>query len=258
MYPVLLKTPFFTIHTYGFFIAIAFLISLKVVIYRAKKVGIEDEIIYDLSLIILISGIIGARILEGLINFSFYIYNPVEIFKIWKGGLVFYGGFVAAVLGVIIFIFKKRLNLGRIADLYAPVIALGHSIGRIGCFFAGCCYGKVSSSCLGITFSNPYSLAPLGIRMHPVQLYSSVGNFIIFLFLLQIEKHKHYKGQIFLFYIISYAFFRFFIEFFRGDERGPMLFGFSVFQMIAVLFLCLGLIVHYKLKNNQKIEKIIG
>ncbi|MCK5533512.1 prolipoprotein diacylglyceryl transferase, partial [bacterium] len=125
MYPVLLKTPFFTIHTYGFFMAIAFLISLKVVIYRAKKVGIEDEIIYDLSLIILISGIIGARILEGLINFSFYIYNPVEIFKIWKGGLVFYGGFVAAVLGVIIFIFKKRLNLGRIADLYAPVIALG-------------------------------------------------------------------------------------------------------------------------------------
>jgi phosphatidylglycerol:prolipoprotein diacylglycerol transferase len=252
MYPILLKTSFFTIHTYGFFMALAFLIGLKVLLYRAKKQEIEEEIIYDLTLIILISGIIGARLLAGFINFSFYLSNPMEIFKIWKGGLVFYGGFITAILAATVFIFKKRLDLWEIADLYAPVIALGHSIGRIGCFCAGCCYGKVCSSWCGVIFKNPYSLAPLGIKIHPTQIYSSVGNFMIFLFLLQMEKHKHYKGQIFILYVICYSVFRFFIEFWRGDERGATIGCFSVFQIISLIIFCIAIGIHYRFRNNQK------
>ncbi len=252
MHPILLKTSFFTIHTYGFFMALAFLISLRVLLYRAKKRKIEEEIIYDLTLIILISGIIGARILEGFINFSFYISNPMEIFKIWKGGLFFYGGLIAAILSTIIFIFKKRLDLWKTADLYAPVIALGHSIGRIGCFCAGCCYGKVTSSWCGVVFRNPYSLAPLGIKIHPTQIYSSVGNFMIFLFLLQMEKYKRYKGKIFLFYIVYYSIFRFFIEFWRGDERGATIGCFSVLQVISLIIFCVAIGICYRFKNNQK------
>lgn len=255
MCPILLKTSFFTIHTYGFLMAVAFLVSLKLVLYRAKRQGVGETIIYDLTLVIFISGIVGSRILEVFINFSFYRAYPLEIFKIWRGGLGFYGGLITAIFVTGIFILKKRLDLWQIADLYTPAIPLGHAIGRIGCFSAGCCYGKVTSLPWGIVFKNPYSLAPLGVKVHPTQVYSLLGNLTIFFYLLQMEKNKQYKGQTFVFYTICYSILRFFIEFFRGDERGPMMGSFSLLQGISFLLLGLGIGMHYKFKKSQKEEK---
>ncbi len=237
MYPVLIKIGPITIHTYGFMIAIGFLFALYFAIRNARKEGIGPNIITDLSFYILIAAITGSRLLFILINYSYYISNPLAIFKIWEGGLVFYGGVLLAVPVVLFYAKKHNLKLWLIADIFAPSIAIGHAFGRIGCFFAGCCFGRASETLpWGVVFTNPECLAPLNVRLHPTQLYESVGEFINFFILILLQKRKSYNGQIFLSYILIYSVLRFIVEIFRGDfARGFIISGISVSQGISII-----------------------
>ena len=253
MYPVLLKFGPLTIHTYGVLVATGFLLGIGLAVLQAKKEGIPSNKIVDLGFYILLSAIIGSRLFFIFINVSHYIKNPLDIFKIWEGGLVFYGGILFAIPTVIWYAKKNDLALWSTADVFAPSIAIGHSIGRIGCFFAGCCYGKPAEGLpWAVTFTNPQSLAQIGIPLHPTQLYESAGEFINFLILITLRRYKSFDGQLFLTYVLLYSILRFIVEFFRGDiGRGFIIYNISLSQGLSILMFLIasgGLIVLRKRK----------
>ncbi|MFH1283412.1 MAG: prolipoprotein diacylglyceryl transferase [bacterium] len=235
MCPVLIQLGLLSIKTYGLFVIIGFLAALFYIKRKAHKYNFSDEFVYDLAFWALFSGILGARITYILLDIKYFIGNPLEMFMIWKGGLVYYGGLLGGILGGIAIIYKYRIyNWKKVADVLSPSIALAHAFGRIGCFFAGCCYGKITSSKIGITFSHPESFAPAGVSVYPTQLMEAFGNILIFLFLNYKLGKEKYEGQIFTLYILLYALLRFINEFFRGDYRGPELFSVTLLQWVSL------------------------
>ena len=225
MHPILLQLGNFKIFTYGVFMALAFWFALTAGKKLARKEGLDPEIISDLFFYILISAIIGSRLFYVATNLETYARNPLGIFKIWEGGLVFYGGFIAAALTAAVFLKKNKLPLWKTADVAAPAVAFGHFWGRVGCFFAGCCYGKTCDLPWAVTFTNPDSLAPLNTPLHPTQLYSAFNNLAIFGFLVFFNKRKKVQGQTFFLYIFLYGITRSVIEYFRNDFRGTVFGG---------------------------------
>jgi phosphatidylglycerol:prolipoprotein diacylglycerol transferase len=246
MYPVLLAFGNFTIYTYGFFVALAFMVAVFYLLYSIKKSEekiISQDNLYSLVVNIIIIGVIGGRLFFVLTNFKYYVLNPLDIFKMWQGGLVYYGGLINVLIFICIYAKIKKINLLRLSDFFAPGLALGHAIGRIGCFFAGCCHGKASNLPWAITFTNERSLAVKGIPLHPTQLYESLANFLLFILLHFYckKKNKAVHGMSSAIYLIGYAVLRFIIEFFRGDaDRGASYLGFSVSQVISVFLFIAG------------------
>jgi len=238
MHPILFQFGSFRIYTYGFFIVVGFVAAVILAALKIRKSnsGISFENIVDLFFYTVLSGFIGSRLLFVLINFDLYRKDPVGIFKIWEGGLVFYGGFALAVMVAFWYMRWNRLPVWKLADTISPLIALGLSFGRIGCFFAGCCYGRETSLPWAIVFKHPDSLARLNVPLHPTQLYDAANGLGIFFFLGWMEKRKTYDGQVFLLFLFLYATTRFFVEIFRGDPRG-FLFGnlLSTSQAIGIL-----------------------
>ncbi|MBU1194705.1 MAG: prolipoprotein diacylglyceryl transferase [Proteobacteria bacterium] len=250
MYPVFFEIGSFTLHTYGLFVALGLLAAIMVSKKLAASRNIAPQTVSDLFFVIMLSAIFGARLLYVAINLEYYQHNFIEIFKIWNGGLVFFGGFLGAVIAVAVYIRYQKMDLWVTADVLAPGIALGHAIGRIGCLAAGCCYGRQCDLPFAIQFNHPATLAPMGIDLHPTQIYMVLSNLVLFSILLVMIKRNHFKGQIFLSYIILYALFRSFIEFFRGDFRGDFLFDFiSLSQGIGLLVLVVAIGFMIKLKK---------
>ncbi len=244
MYPTLIELGPLTIHTYGLAIALAFIIGILLATHQAEKEGINPEKILDLGFYLMIAAIIGSRLLFVLLEYKAYVDNPWRIFKIWEGGLVFYGGLIAAVITGSWYIRKHGLPFWKTADIVAPSIAIGQGIGRLGCFAAGCCYGKLTELPWAVTFRHPESLAPIGVALHPTQLYESLLMMIIFGLLVIIRKVRHISGQVFLSYIILYSIARFGLEFFRGDPRGSVTalgYILSTSQIISVIGLVIAL-----------------
>jgi phosphatidylglycerol:prolipoprotein diacylglycerol transferase len=226
LHPILFKIGSITLYTYGLFVALGFMSAIWFASRRAvtKGVAIKSQEITDLFLVILVSAILGARLFYVIQNFSLFSAHPLDVFKIWNGGLVFYGGFMVALVAAMIYVKKKGFDLWSTADLLAPAIALGHAVGRLGCLFAGCCYGKACDLPWAITFTNPESLAPLNISLHPTQLYAVASNLIIFAVLLLVDGKSIFSGALFWFYILLYGIFRSVLEIFRGDDRGEFMF----------------------------------
>jgi len=212
MHPILLKLGPFTIYSYGVMVAIGFGVATFLARARASKLNIDPDKIIDVAILLIVFGIIGARLLYVLLNLSFYVANPIDIIKLSNGGLVWYGGFISAVLAGTVYVKKTRLNFWAVADLFVPYVALAQAFGRIGCFLNGCCYGKD------------------GI---PVQIYSSIALFIIFVILRIWQDNKHFESEIFLGYCVLYSFKRFLMEFLRGDNP-RILYGLTMSQIISV------------------------
>lgn len=225
------------IRLYGLMIGIGFLLGMTLAARQAKKEGINPDRILDMGVYLLLAAIIGSRLLYVLTSLQEFRTNPLDVFAIWKGGLVFYGGLLAAVPVGIWYVKKHSLPVWQTADIMAPSISLGHAFGRLGCFFAGCCYGAPCSGPACITFTDPRSLAPLGVSLYPTQLMESGGELIIFGLLLALRRYKRFDGQIFGLYLLLYAVLRFVIEFFRGDVARGVYFGglISTSQIIAIL-----------------------
>ena len=254
MHPVLIRIGPLTIHSYGLFIAAGFLIGLSLAVHQAKKQGISAERITDIGFYLLLSAIIGSRLLFVAISARHYLDHPLDIFKIWEGGLVFYGGLILAVPVAIWYVRRHRMNLWDTADIFAPSLAIGHAIGRLGCFAAGCCYGKPAHDLpWAVTFSDPECLANVGIPLHPVQIYESLGELLNFFILVTLRKHQSFKGQLFWTYILLYSLLRFAVEFFRGDEvRGFIVSGISVSQGISVITAVLAVVLLRKLSRKSE------
>ncbi len=256
MHPILFKIGNLSINTYGFFIALGFLFSLIIAKYFAKREGINKEIIDEIVFFVLIWSIIGARIFYVIQYHDYYLRHPIDILKIWKGGLVYYGGLICGVLAVLFHIKKYKLDKWIIGDIFLVSLPLGQFFGRLGCLSAGCCYGKPCKLPWAITFKDPNSLAPLNIPLHPTELYHAIANLIIFLILFLIYKNgkRKFKGQIVVLYGMLYSIGRFIVEFFRGDDRGHILY-FSIPQFISIIIFILSLIFYFILKNkNREVE----
>lgn len=263
MHPILFEIGPLTIYFYGVMLALAFVVGIWFATRQAKKERIPANTILDLSLVALITGIIGARILFVLLNLDYYSRHPFEMIIFWQGGLVYYGGIILGVLCAILFLKIRRLNIWKVVDSCTPSLAIGQAIGRIGCFLNGCCFGKPVS--WGIKFppgsmvsyeqfsqgliksANEYSLS-----VHPTQLYEGVNALIIFLILILVRKKKKFNGQLFWLYLLLYAITRFGIEFLRGDDRGPVFFNlFSISQLIGVGIFILALLMIFLLKRKE-------
>ncbi len=252
MYPVLIRIGPLTIHTYGFLIATGFLLALWLAARQAKKVSVSSEKMVDLGFYILISALLGSRLFFVFTNLSYYSRHLLDVIKIWEGGLVFYGGVIFAVPTVIWYVRKAGLPLWKSADIWAPSIAIGHAIGRLGCFCAGCCYGKPASIPWAVTFTNPESLAVIGIPLHPTQLYESAGELLNFMILIVLRRHPSFDGRLFWVYIFNYSIIRFTVEFFRGDEvRGFIAYGISISQGISILIFVTAIAFLFALRKRQ-------
>lgn len=222
MHPILIEFGFLNlkIFTYGLLVATGFFSGILLAAHLGKQEGLDQKKILDLCFYIVIAALVGGRTLYIIVEYRYFLANPVEVLKFWKGGLVFYGGLIGAGLTVWYYLGKHKLPLWQVADILAPSLAIGHAVGRWGCFFAGCCYGKPTDVPWGITFTDPKSLAPLNVALHPTQIYLSVNLLIIFGILMWLRKRKTFDGQVFWVYGILYSIGRFIIEFFRGDDRG--------------------------------------
>lgn len=241
MYPILFKIGSLSIHSYGVMVAIAFLVGIFVSIYYAKKEGIKEQIILDLAIYVIIVAIAGSRCFYVLGQWDQYKNNLVEIFMVQKGGLVFLGGFLLALLTIILYSKRKGIPLLKLFDILAPGVALGYAIGRIGCFLNGCCFGLPAKVSWALRFpagSLAYSYFP-GERIHPTQLYSSASMFLVFLILVFLYRSKKFDGQVFFLGIIFYPVYRFLVEFLRYS---PIHWGgFTPSQWIVVFLFVFGI-----------------
>ncbi len=235
MHPILFKIGDVSLYTYGLFVALGFMAALGLTQREARRLGEPPGMVMDLGFLMLIAGIVGARAMFLIQNVEMVLADPLEALRIWRGGLVFYGGFVAALLAALVWVKKKEHSFFRVADMFAPGLAAGHALGRVGCFFAGCCYGRSCDLPWAVTFHHAESLAPLGVALHPTQLYSVLVNFGIFLVLWWGRKRVLFPGQLFWGYVLLYGLCRAGVEYFRGDPRGATLWGvLSVSQALGL------------------------
>jgi len=254
MYPKILDLGPVTIHTYGLLLAAAFIAGIWITSRNARKQGISPDTIWNMGLVIIFSALVGAKVILFFSNYEYYSRNFREIFSLstLRTNGVYYGGLVLALAAAAAYIYRKRLPPLVMADIAAPGIALGQAIGWLGCFSAGCCYGKPTDMPWGVVFRNQYSFenvgVPLNIPLHPTQIYDSIGALCLFGYLMWRLPAKRFNGQVILEYLALYSLLRFVVEFFRGDDRGFVLYGLlSTSQFLAILTLFASAAVYFLL-----------
>ena len=243
MHPILLKIGSFQLPTYGLLLALALLTAVFTADRLGRREGFDGGRMLDFSTWIIVVGLVGAKVLMIISDWGYYRQNPAEIFSLstLQAGGVFYGGFMASAFFSIWYVRTYKLPPLKMFDIYAPAVAFAQSVGRLGCFSAGCDYGKPTKSFLGVVFTNPYSREVTGVtlntKIHPTQLYESLATLVIGGILLWRYRHKKRDGEIFLMYLALYAVARFFLEFLRGDEDRGFVFHhlLSTSQFVAIL-----------------------
>lgn len=246
----------FHVRGYGFMIGLGFLLALVLGCKRAKKLELKDESVIDIAILAIIGGFLGAKILYVIVSFKDFLKDPLAV--LGSEGFVVYGGIIAGVLAAWIYCKVKKLVFLEYFDLIMPEVALAQGFGRIGCFLAGCCYGRETTAAWGITFPAD-SMAPSGIKLIPTQLLSAAGDFLIAAILIWIahrflyQQKKLITGDIGSIYLLLYGIGRFLIEFLRNDYRGAVAF-LSTSQFISVFIVALGvtLMVYHRKKNPVK------
>lgn len=224
MFPVLVRLGPLTIHTYGLLMAVGVGLGLWFLYVQSKKQGLDAVRVADAGFYTILVSLLGAKLVLFFGDFSYFTREPRELLSLARSGGVFQGGLAFGVVFALWYFRKRRLPTWKLADIVGPALALGHGFGRIGCFMAGCCYGRACESPLGVKFTSGYAHdltgLPLGERLYPVQLFEAALNFFNFLVLYRILRKKRFDGQVFSFYILNYSIIRFFTEYFRGDHPG--------------------------------------
>jgi phosphatidylglycerol---prolipoprotein diacylglyceryl transferase len=244
MFPELFRIGNFPINTYGVLLALAFLSALFIAARLAVHKGLPRDRIYDLGLWMLVAALVGSKVLM-LWTEPIYRENILHLISLdfLRSGGVFYGGLIGAILVGYFLMRHYKLEWWKTADAFAPGIALGQSIGRVGCFAAGCCWGKPTSVSWGVKFTelgHQLTGVPIGQYLHPTQLYEASATLIIFFLLLLVYYRRNFSGQVILLYGLLYSITRFIIEFYRDDPRGDIaglttVTGLSTSQMLSLI-----------------------
>lgn len=237
-----------TIHGYGLAIAVGFLIAVFLSSYRAKRLGLDDDTVMSLALIAIIAGFIGAKLLYVIVHNKEFFADPIG--TIGSEGFVAYGGIIVGALGVWWYCRHKKLDFLAYFDLLMPEVAIAQGFGRIGCFLAGCCYGRPWDGPLAVVFP-PNCGAPAGIPLFPAQLFSAGGDILIGIVLLALHKKLRHRGTVGAMYLLLYGVGRFIIEFFRSDPRGNVAF-LSTSQFISVFIVIIAVVMLAKWRKNDE------
>jgi len=255
MHPIIWRiSETLAIKSYGIAIALAFLVAIYLSARKAAKMGFRFNDFVDMGFWIIVSAVIGSRLFYILFHLGTYIKEPAAILKLWHGGLIFYGGFAAAVAVSFYFMYRKKIPIWLGADIIAPNVALAYAITRVGCFLNGCCFGKATGLPWGVAFppgsaAGEYSFREQFIQMligqpvehlklHPTQLYACLASLAIFAILLVVWRTRKFDGQVFWLYLVLYPVYRFGVEFLRADNKA-LLWKFTTPQLMSVaLFAC--------------------
>jgi phosphatidylglycerol:prolipoprotein diacylglycerol transferase len=241
VFPVLLRLGPFALHTYGVLVAAGYMAAISYVLSQQKRIGLSENQLWNLIYALFIGAIVGGKLAYAAASWSEGdgFWSAIRNFRY---GFVFYGGFIGSTLCGLWYVRRHRWSAWKLADPFAGALPLGHAIGRLGCFAAGCCYGAPTGLPWGVRYTAPEALvAPglAGIPLHPSQLYESAGNLLIFAFIhrrwLRKGKHPAFEGEAFLAYALLYAALRFAVEATRADDRGAFVLGLSPSQWGAIL-----------------------
>lgn len=240
----------FTVHTYGLMIAIGVILAVVVGMKRAEKKELIAEEVLNMAIICVIFGFLGAKILYVLENFQQFLVSPLSV--IGSSGFVVYGGIIIGVISIIIYCRIRNYSFFRYFDLLMPSVSLGQAFGRLGCFGAGCCYGKETDAAWGIVFTNsPY--APNNVSLIPTQLISSAGNFAIMIILLLFSRKAKKVGDVGALYLLLYGIGRFCVEILRENEQGGI--GpFTTAQLFSFVFIAASIVLFIRNRKSRKAE----
>ncbi len=253
MHPILFEIGSWPVYAYGVLLAAAYLAGLQLAVVRARRAGLDSAKVMDLGIYLIIAALVGAKLMLVIVDFDYFRSNPAELLSLVRAGGVFYGGLILSFATGLYLVRRYRLPVWASADIYAPGIALGHVVGRLGCLLAGCCYGRPTDLPWGLTFTSPVAAAnvgtPLGVPLHPTQLYDAGAELLILIVLLAFERRgRPFPGRTFWLYILLYAISRFLVEMFRGDPRG-MVFDMSTSQFVSLLVLPIALVMLIRLRR---------
>ena len=241
MHPILFRLGPLDIHTYGVLVAAGFLLGLTLAGRRAKKDGLDPRHVSDLGIWLIVAGMGGAKLFHLVFFWDEFISAwRHEGLRSLREGFVFYGGFIGAIVATILFAHKRRLPLWKLADVCAPLVALGHAFGRLGCFFNGCCYGSVCQLPWAVRFPDNHLMHSAPV--HPTQLYEVLGNLALFAALSAFSPRKRFDGQVWWWYVLAYGALRFAIEFVRGDYAVHYFGVFSIAHLIAAALMLIAAI----------------
>ncbi len=252
MHPILVKIGWFNVYSFGFMLALSFLIGIYVSSRRGKKFGVEPQHVLDLSVYIIVAGVLGSRLLYVAFHFDEYD-SFVDIFALWQGGATLYGGFLLAILAGFVFSQRRKIAFLLLGDIIAPALALGIMLTRVGCFLSGCCFGKMTRLPWGVVFppDSPagYYAAECAadrgldvVALHPSQLYASGFALLTFVLLLVLQNRLTKRGATFGALLVFYGVFRFLLDFSRFYEENMRVFaGLTLNQLISVGFFVIGL-----------------
>lgn len=259
MHPVLFKIGAFEMASYGLMTALGYGVASWYLLRRLKYIGLDKDTFWNIIFIAFVAAVGGAKLLYIIVSWpelgSTLAEKLVNAVTGFRYGFVFYGGAIVGIGALWYYFKRKHLPLLKTGDFMIVALPLGHAIGRIGCFLAGCCYGRPTDSPLGIAFTSQQSLVPQelwGVHLHPTQLYEAALNIILFLVLHYTYKKPHRNGSILVCYLVGYCLLRFMIEFVRGDSRGEFIWGFSPSQWISVAGIAAALLVWRFLKKDQQ------
>jgi phosphatidylglycerol:prolipoprotein diacylglycerol transferase len=242
VYPVLLQVGGFRLHSYGVLVAAAILAAMWVGAHEGRRKGFAPGVIGDLMLPVVLAGFVGGRLayVAGW-EPDLLWRDPLGILAVWRGGLALHGGLLAGFGAALWFCQRRRLNWWKLADALVLAIILGQAIGRLGCFLSGDSYGRPTDLPWAVTFTNPDALAPLGVSLHPVQLYEFALDLVLFGALWAARRRTTFDGQLFLYYLGGYGFIRLVTEAFRSDRVEAGL-GLSLLQGASLAFVAIALV----------------
>ena len=279
MYRYLFEIGNFRLPAYGFMMVIAYFTAIYFASREARRRDLDPAYIQSLSVWIVIGLVLGARIWYVAEYWHYFSENVIEIFKLWKGGMVFYGGFIGGFIGGVLYLRIARLNFWGVLDILAPGIAIATGIGRIGCFLNGCCFGAVTDSCIGLSFPQRYippvywnhlkrglitSDAVRTLPVIPTQLISTANMIVIFIILWAIRKKKPFEGFLFSLFLGLYGIHRFVIDFFRYYDGSALVLKvltlsqtFSIVLILTSIILIASGIKRKRTRGVKALESLI-
>ena len=256
MYPLLFELGPLSIYSYGVLLATAYIVGLQFALRRADRAGLNGQRVMDLGIFVIISALLGAKLMLLIVDFDQFT-SLSGLLVLLKSGGVFYGGLLLAVPVAWWYIRRHKLPLWTTCDLFAPGIALGHAVGRMGCLMAGCCYGRATEVPWAITFTNTLAAAnvgtPLEIALHPTQIYEAIAELAVFGILLVGERRwRPFAGRTFWTYLLLYPTARFIIEFYRGDPRGNPFGSISTSQFLSAAIVPVAIVMLVLLSRRSQ------
>jgi phosphatidylglycerol---prolipoprotein diacylglyceryl transferase len=263
MHPILFQLGSLTIYTYGVLVATGVVVGLWYARRQAPRAGLDPEKTWNMGIYAVLMALLLAKVWLVFGSWDYYMAHPREIVSIatFQSGGTFYGGVLGAILTIVLYSIVRKMPLISVLDVFAAALPLGHAIGRLGCFAAGCCYGKPTALPWGVRFTNPAAAqvagTPLDVHLHPTQLYEAGAEFVNFLVLVWVGARQRFKGQILGTYLLLYGAERGTIEFFRGDPGRTMLFrdSLSLMQLVSIGLILTGAFLWYRgRRGNSTLE----